>query len=231
MAAVIKKLLSLHRNYVLLALLGFGGSWTLADTIWSEMPIFVRFLPLGLVLPVATNVVAQTGTICTVIAYMFMRNRYGVPSRGRIRTMISTCLGMQLLSYMLLTAVCSRTATYMFMLSHLYFLELVLTVVSYSLEHLSVFFASCPFEQRPPPHTCIHTHIQQEHTRTSIVSPQSSCSFGLSLLTTFLGPFSSGFCWELQLVHMPRSSKQMESFRHDKRPYTDTRLQKTRAYN
>jgi hypothetical protein len=77
------------------AALGFGVSWTLADCIVTNFPVFVRCLPGGLYLPDQVGLAATSSQAVTLAAWWLYTRLRGVPTyRGYCR-LIWACIAAE----------------------------------------------------------------------------------------------------------------------------------------
>ena len=96
-----------HGDAVAFAMVGFGASWTLADTVVTNLPFFMQCLPVGLYLPDQVGFAAtitQTATLCIWILYTSL---CGVPSYRGYIGLVWACLGVSV-SGSIFVALCWR---------------------------------------------------------------------------------------------------------------------------
>ena len=93
-----------HADGAAFALLGLGTSWTLADTIVTNFPVFMRCLPAGLYLPDQVGLAATLSQTSTLVVWWLYTRLCGVPSFRGHAALIWAALGVEIGGAMLVGA-------------------------------------------------------------------------------------------------------------------------------
>ena len=72
---------------------GYGAAWTLQDTIWSELPIFLAELPGGFKLPARMVLVSQLANVVVPLVFVYRKRYHGAPS---FEQYVAICWGILL---------------------------------------------------------------------------------------------------------------------------------------
>jgi hypothetical protein len=85
-----------HADGMAFALLGLGTSWTLADTIVTNFPVFMKCLPAGLYLPDKVGLAATLAQTGTLVSWWLYTRCCKVPSYRGYVALIWTVLGVEI---------------------------------------------------------------------------------------------------------------------------------------